>query len=43
MDNLIAKILKKWLEVSEYSPEQKEFNLLSSNFRFPECGAQPNR
>lgn len=38
MDNLIAKILKKWLEVSEYSPEQKEFNLLSSNFRFHECG-----
>ena len=38
MDNLIATILKKWLEVSEYSPEQKEFNLLSSNFRFHECG-----
>ena len=38
MDNLIEKILKKWLEVSEYSPEQKEFNLLSSNFRFHECG-----
>lgn len=37
MDKVIESILRKWLEFSEYDPEQKEFNLLSSNFMFHQC------
>lgn len=34
----IQDILNKWIELTEYDPDQKQFNLLSSNFAFHQCG-----
>lgn len=38
MNNIVEQILRKWIEVSGYDPEQTKFNLLSSNYEFHRCG-----
>lgn len=35
---IIEQILEHWVHVAGYDPNQKQFNLLSSNYAFHRCG-----
>ncbi len=36
--SIVEDVLSKWADVAEYNPDQKQFNLLSSNYAFHRCG-----